>query len=233
MNIVRLYKTSIRVFNDVILFLITYLPGPLGYKARYIYYKPRLKSLGKSVLIDTGVSFAGLGLISIGDNVHVDKNCLISTGLALQGRLYRKTISGSTVNEGEIIIGNNIHICPNCILVGYGGLIVGNNSTISAGSKLYSLTNISYNPNDRAEIISIMPYEQAPFLIGPIVLECNVWLGLNCTVMPGVLIKSNSFAVTNSVILKSFSSNSHIGGQPAVWIKNRFEKNENRSIFSV
>ena len=223
MNIVRLFKISIRVFNDLILYFITYLPGPVGYKARYIYYKPRLKSLGKSVLIDTGVSFAGLGLISIGDNVHVDKNCLISTGMALQGRLYRKTIPEITVNEGEIIIGNNIHICPNCILVGYGGLIIGDNSTISAGSKLYSLTNIPYNPDNRAEIISIMPYRQAPFLIGPIVLDSNVWLGLNCTIMPGVLIKSNSFAVTNSLILKCFGENSHIGGHPAIWKKKRFE----------
>ena len=109
------------------------------------------------------------------------------------------------------------------MIIGYGGLYIGDNSTLSAGSKLYSLTNIAYDPDDRSEIISIMPYEQAPFLIGPIILKSNVWLGLNCIIMPNVEIKKNSFALSNSLVVSSFEENSYIGGQPAVLIKNRFK----------
>jgi acetyltransferase-like isoleucine patch superfamily enzyme len=222
MNFAKLYKISTNIFSDFIILFITNLPGALGDKLRYIFYKTRLKSIGRNVLIDTGVSFSGTRLISIGDNVHIDKNCIISTGIRLQGQLFRKNSIELSTNEGEIFIGDNIHICPNCILVGYGGLYIDSNSTISAGTKLYSLTNIAYNPDNRSEVISIMPYEQAPFLIGPIVLRSNVWLGLNCIVMPNVVIGENSFVSSNSLVVASFGSNSYIGGEPAEFIKNRF-----------
>ena len=222
-NIVKILTYPVKIFRDFSLLFIIYMPGSFGYKLRYLYYKTRFKKMGKNVLIDTGVSISGANLISIGNNVHIDKNCIISTGNILQGRLYRKPNTEFSKKEGEIVIGDNIHICPNCMIIGYGGLYIGDNSTLSAGSKLYSLTNIAYNPVDRWEIISRMPYEQAQFLIGPIILKSNVWLGLNCIIMPNVEIKKNSFALSNSLLVDSFEENSYIAGQPAVLIKNRFK----------
>lgn len=223
MNIVKILTYPFKILRDFLLLFIIYMPGSFGYKIRYIYYKPRFKKMGKNVLIDIGVSISGANLITVGNNVHIDKNCIISTGDLLQGKLYRKSNKEFSAIEGEIIIGDDIHICPNCMIIGYGGLYIGDNSTLSAGSKLYSLTNIAYNPDDRSEIISIMPYEQAPFLIGPIILKSNVWLGLNCIIMPNVEIKKNSFALSNSLVVSNFAENSYVGGQPAVLIKNRFK----------
>lgn len=222
-NIVKIFLLPIKSLRDLFLLFIIYMPGPLGYKLRYMYYKTRFKKIGKNVLIDIGVSINGARFITVGSNVHIDKNCIISTGDKLQGKLYRKSNKEFNITEGEIFIGDNIHICPSCMVIGYGGLYIGNNSTLSAGTKLYSLTNLAYNPDDRSEVISIMPYDQAPFLLGPIVLKANVWVGLNCIVMPNVEIGDNSFVISNSTVVSNFEDNSYIGGQPAVFIKNRFK----------
>ena len=61
-----LYRTCIRN-----------LDGAVGLRLRYLYYKKRLRHLGRNVRIDTGVFFSGWEYISIGDDTHIDKNCII------------------------------------------------------------------------------------------------------------------------------------------------------------
>ena len=107
--------------------------------------------------------------------------------------------------------------------MGHGGISIGDKCVASAGCKIYSLTNTSRDMSEPERVISIQPYDQAPFLLGPVVLHENVWLGLHTIIMPSVSIKKNSFCVSNSVVNKSFPENSHIAGTPAIKIKNRFQ----------
>jgi acetyltransferase-like isoleucine patch superfamily enzyme len=94
---------------------------------------------------------------------------------------------------------------------------------MSAGAKIYTLSNTHMvDPAHPENIISIMPYDQAPFLLSPVVLHSNVWLGINVIVMPSVVIGKNSFCVSNSLLMKNFGENSYIAGQPASLIRNRF-----------
>ena len=92
-------------------------------------------------------------------------------------------------------------------------------------SKIYSLTNTAYDLSDKSKIISLMPYTHAPFLCSPVVIKDNVWLGLNTIIMPKVTIGSNSFSVSNSVLLSDFEENSYISGHPAKKIRTRFHTN--------
>jgi acetyltransferase-like isoleucine patch superfamily enzyme len=202
--------------------IITYLPGSSGNRLRYLYYKRKLKSCGKHVIIDMGVVIDGAELISLGNYVHIDKYCIISTGTKLVGKICKKENSNYKNEIGELIIGDNVHIVQFTIIMAYGGISIGNNCTLSAGCKLYSLTNTSYDLENRSNPLSIMPYEKAPFLLSPIVLDDNVWLGLNCIAMPGTIVGKNSFAVSNSLLMGLFSENSYIAGQPAVSIKKRY-----------
>ena len=213
----------ISLLKNLLLLLIIYLPGKSGNKLRYIYYRTRLKKIGKNVLIDTGVSIQGARHISIGDNVHIDKNCIISTGTDISGKTYSRSKNNSNLSRGEIVIGNNIHIAQFCMILGYGGVYIGDNTGLSSGTKLYSLTNLECDPQDRSKITSILPLKDSLFMIGSIILDSNVWLGLNCIVMPNVQIGKNSFAASNSLIISSFNENSYIAGNPAKFIKNRFK----------
>jgi acetyltransferase-like isoleucine patch superfamily enzyme len=195
---------------------------------RYKFYKKHLKCLGKNVLFDTGVFIYGMPFVSIGDNTHIDKNCIIvgsSPTLDLSYRAIKvKENNFGVINKGEVYIGAHCHISQNTMIYGYGGVYIGNNCVMSADSKIYSLTSMPTNPHDETEIISIVPYDGiSPTLMGKVVLEDNVWLGLNVVVSPGITIGKNSFVRSNSFVMESFEENSYIAGDPAKYIKSRFK----------
>lgn len=223
MKAIKYFLAPLIIVNDIVKLFVIYMPGPFGFRLRYFYYKLRFKSMGKNVRIDVGVHIDGAELISIGNNVYIDKNCIFATGKKLIGNVSRKPNSSFDGEAGEIIIGDNIHIAQFCILMGYGGLKIHDNCVMSAGCKVYSLTNTPHDPLCPDKIISIMPYEKAPFLLSPVVLHCNVWLGLNAIVMPSVVIEKNSFCVSNSLVIKSLPENSYAAGQPAALVRNRFQ----------
>ncbi|MEX1001462.1 MAG: hypothetical protein WDZ35_05045 [Crocinitomicaceae bacterium] len=202
---------------------LIYLPGDAGIKLRSICYKPFFKSCGKRVYIDSGVHLKGMKYMNLGSDIHIDKNCIIQAGPAstgIQKKIENNSFSGK---EGELLIGNQVHIVQNCMLFAFGGIKIGNQCTLSASTKVYSQSNIPYDPDDKGKIVSIMPYNTANFIIGPVVLMDNVWLGLNCIVMPGSTIEKNSFAQSFSLIKGNFSENSYLGGQPAKKLRSRFE----------
>lgn len=203
--------------------LLIYMPGNFGIRLRYILYKRKFKSCGKRVYIDVGVHFQGMEHIHLGSDIHIDKNCIIHTSSKLCGNQHKTENSFFTGKAGEIKIGDQTHIVQNCILMGYGGIEIGPKCTISAGSKIYSQSNLPYNPDNRSEVVSIMPYETAHFILGPVTLKENVWVGLNCVLMPGTHIDKNSFVTSYSLIKSKFDENSYISGNPAVKIRNRFD----------
>jgi acetyltransferase-like isoleucine patch superfamily enzyme len=211
-----------KAIKSLILFFIVFLPGDLGIVLRRLYYKRKFKSCGNNLIVETGVFVDNPHLVSVGDNVVIDKYCIISSGIDLTGIINRKDNLDFFYSEGEIVIGNDVHLVHNCIVMGYGGVKISDKCTLSAGCKIYSMTNLAYDPEDRFKKVSIMPYSQAFFLVSPVVLKENVWLGLHSTVMPGVTIGQDSFSVVNSVIVRSAEENSYLSGNPATSIRNRF-----------
>ena len=77
---------------------IRYVPGGIGFKLRYYYYKAFLKHIGKNVLIDVGVFLLGPANISIGDYCWIDAYTRIEAML------------------GEVTLGKRIHIAPFSII---------------------------------------------------------------------------------------------------------------------
>jgi acetyltransferase-like isoleucine patch superfamily enzyme len=210
------------IILDLMSLVLINCPGKTGYALRKIYYKRKFKNCGKNLIVDVGVQIDSPELISVGDNVFIDKFCIISTGKNLQGNVKKIKNSKFTHKEGEIIIGDDVHICQFSIIMGYGGIAIGDKVVLSSGCKLYSLTNTPYDYDRPEKIISLMPYSGAVFILSSIVLEKNVWLGLNVIVMPGVIVGCDSFAKSNSLLLGKFPDNSYIAGLPGNKIRNRF-----------
>lgn len=221
-------KIPFIVLCDIGKLFIVYMPGKFGIKLRYLYYKKKFKKCGENLFIDIGVHIDGTEFISIGDNVYIDKYCIIATGKNLTGKIRRKQNDNFQGNEGEIIIGNDIHIAQFCILMGYGGIEIKNNCVLSSGCKVYSLTNTAYDMENKEKVISLMPYSQAPFLLSPVVFENNTWIGLNTIVMPSVNIGKDSFCTTGSLLMDDFQENSYISGQPAKRVRARFNVKESQ-----
>ena len=215
------------ILGDILRLFIVYMPGRLGFRLRHLYYKSRFKKIGSNSRIDIGVHIEGAELISLGDNVYIDKYCIISTGEKVSGSIRYRKNNNFRDPIGEIYIGNDVHIGQFCIIAGFGVVRINDKCGLSSGVKVYSLTNTPCLASDRSKVISIMPLgsPEAPYLSSPVVLEQNVWLGINVIVMPSVTVGKNSFCASNSVLIKSFPANSYLDGQPAVLLRNRFQVN--------
>lgn len=57
----------------------------------------------------------------------------------------------------------------------------------------------------------------------PIIIEDDVWIGLNCTILKGVTIGRGSIVAAGSVVTKSVPPNSLVAGVPARVIKNNVD----------
>ncbi|MFN4234166.1 MAG: acyltransferase [Bacteroidia bacterium] len=199
-------------------FLIRNLPGWLGRKIRYLYYKYRLGKCGKNVIIDTGVHIQNPKDVYIGDNVWIDKNVILIAGklnhLTPQNTLGLDSIN--IENFGKIKIGSNSHIGINTIIQGHGGVVILNNFTCSAHCKIYTLSNDVQKSYNGTFSVSNR------YILNQIFIEENVWLGLNVSVIKGK-IQKNSFIKPNSVVVSLINENSIAEGFPAREIKKRFE----------
>lgn len=213
--------------------IIRLLDGEIGQKLRYKYYKKRLKHLGKNVIIDTGVFITGAKYISIGDNTHIDKNCILvgsSSNLNLSHRiLVERSNEDFKRDKGSITIGKECHISQNVMIYGYGGVDIGDYVAISADTKIYSLTSLPFNPYNRNEVVSTLPYSgRSPTFMGPVVMGNNSWLGIGCIVQPCVSIASNTFVESYSIISSPLEENIIARGNPATLVRKRFKTNGNQ-----
>jgi acetyltransferase-like isoleucine patch superfamily enzyme len=215
------------MFKNLLFSIIRNIDGTAGNLLRKIIYKSQLKYLGKNVIIDTGVFMYGLPYISIDDNTHIDKSVILVASRSNLDLSYRamkvKDNPDMTLKRGELLIGKNCHIAQYCMLFAYGGVKLGDYCVMSTGSKIYSLSSLSYNPIDYRLRTPIVPYSGlSPSIIGNIEFEENVWIGINVCVFPGVKIGRDSFIRSNSILLNSFPENSFIAGDPARYIKPRY-----------
>ncbi len=220
-------KTFVAI-SDLIRLFIVYMPGTLGRKLRYWYYKGKFRKCGKNVIIDEGIIIQNPERISIGDNVWIDKYCFLIAGKPnLEGYIIkRKENNNFKWEPGELIIGNNIHIGVFNILQAHSGLYIGNNVTTSAGVKIYSLSNYPYDEENR-EVITfancmVKEKDRVSYITSPIVIEDGVWIALDCLILGGTIGK-NSFISSQSVVFKDIPENSYAVGNPAKRIKERFK----------
>lgn len=205
---------------DLILLPIFYLPGALGYKLRYHYYKRKLKYLGKNVKIDVGVYIQNPEYVSIGNNTWIDRYVILLAGKPNEGKrkIYRIINENFEVGEGELIIEDCIHICPYVLISGMGGAYIG--GTVASGSKIYSLSHHYRNLSDLSDNYnykfgSMAPETEQSLILSPVVLERNSALGLNSVVLPGVTIGQNSWIGACSLVTEDIPPNVIAFGNPA------------------
>lgn len=122
---------------------------------------------------------------------------------------------GATFERGDKIrigdysgIGINAEI-PN-------GSIIGNDVMMGPDCKIYSVNHI-YERTD------IPMRKQGMTQPKPVIIDDDVWIGGNVTIMVGRHIKKGTIVAANSVVTKDFPEYSIIGGNPASLIRSRLE----------
>tara|TARA_Y100001958_G_C21238367_1_gene565382 strand:- start:1326 stop:1922 length:597 start_codon:yes stop_codon:yes gene_type:complete len=165
----------------------------------------RFKSIGRNVLIDSTVMIPNPENVSIGDNVRIDFNTILSAS-----------------KNSQIILNNNVHIAPfNLIYAGNNHQIVfHNHSGIAAGCKLFGKTEDYHgeflmNPTHESEDLRIIE--------GDIILQKFATLGCNSTVFPNSIIPEGTVFGSHSLYngKKQLDEWSIYTGTPVSFFKRR------------
>lgn len=103
----------------------------------------------------------------------------------------------------KLVIGDYCRIGKGTFLFCYGGLTIGNNVQISRNITIYTA-----NHNFKSDVL---PYNNE-YIIGPVTIKDNSWIGMNVSILPGVTIGKNAIVGMNAVITKSVPDNAIVVG---------------------
>ena len=161
---------------------------------------PRLH-LGKNCFIDDRVTIFAHpdgSEVRLGDRVHLYRDTIIEIGAG-----------------GSVLIGDDTHIQAGCNLKGFlGSLIIGRNVQLAPRCGFSPYEHNTQDPNAPIQ-------KQGIRSKGPIVLEDDVWLGLNVSVLEGVHVGRGAVIGAGSVVTKDIPELAVAVGVPAQVIRFR------------
>ena len=205
--------TFIKPFTNFLFSCISYVPlHTLNLIFRKIYIKTysirifrKFKNVGNSCKVLSELTLTNPQYISLGNNVRLGKNVILSAFDNYNNKIYFPEI----VIGDSTIIGDYNHI--SCI------------SKISIGKNVLMGRFVTISDNSHGQIcldeLQFTPMQRKLYSKGNIIIENNVWVGDKVTILAGVLIGENAIIGANSVVTKNVPANSVVGGIPAHLIK--------------
>ncbi len=138
-----------------------------------------------------------------------------SVYLAENVHIYRWAVVELGNGSGSLKIGRNTYIQSGCILNPFmGDIIIGANCMIAA--------RCSFMPYQHGFADINVPVREQPLTSkGDIIIEDNVWLGVNVSVMDGVTIGAGAIVGAGAVVTKDIPPYTIAGGVPARVIRAR------------
>lgn len=180
--------------------------GPIGMKFRQYYWKNKFKSMGKNVLLDTGLIITGPEKISISEYTWIDAYCRLDAVI------------------GSISIGKRVHVAQGCILGGGGNLVIEDYVGLAAGAKIYSHSEA---PRGGKRISGPMVPERYKSLVsGPVTLKKDSFIGAGAVVLPGVTIGEGAVVGANALVTKDVPDYNIAIGVPAKPVGRRVKVNQ-------
>lgn len=138
------------------------------------------------------VTFQFPGKISLGDGVSIADDTLFSSNNA----------------EGYCHIGDNVNIDRKCRIDFSGGIEIGADGTLSE-SVVIETHSHGYDPHSPPQAM-------------PLIIEDNVWIGMQAIVLPQVdRIGKGAIIAAGAVVTHSVPDHAIVGGNPARIIKSR------------
>jgi len=118
---------------------------------------------------------------------------------------------------GSIEIGAHCSVNSFCMLYGHGGLKIGDGVRIASGTVIIPSNHV-FNDLD-------VPIHLQGLVNKGIIIDNDVWIGANCTILDGVRIGKGSVIAAGTVVNKDVEPYSIMGGVPARLIKQRAQSN--------
>ncbi len=107
----------------------------------------------------------------------------------------------------NITVGENVFINACCHFQDHGGVTLGDGCQIGH-NVVFATLNHGLSPEERP-----ITYP------APIVLERNVWVGSNATILQGVTIGENAVVAAGAVVTRDVPANTIVGGVPAKFLR--------------
>jgi galactoside O-acetyltransferase len=166
------------------------------------YWKTKLKKLGQDTLIDQGVSIWGANKIEIG------AHCII-------GYMVQISCGGGQNAQSKIFIGDYCFIGPSSFIGGCDTIIMNDYSSLSAGVRVYSASNLPTHPKHPGQLMSMAhaaPADQQYEIRGKVEIGTYAFVGINSIILPQVTLGRGSIVHPYTEVTKSFPSFANIMG---------------------
>ena len=181
-------------------FILSWVPGAVGYRLRRWYLGRRFRSLGPKARFGIGAQIIGPQNLTIGSNFTCWHNCTLAA-----------------CDDGVIEIGDRVHFNANVYLNAcIGGRIVLGNDVLVA-------PNVVMRSSDHVTRSLDKPIAEQGHTGAEIFVEDDVWLGSNVTVVGGVRIGRGAVVAAGAVVTRDVDPYTIVGGVPAQFIKKRGE----------
>ncbi len=161
-------------------------------------FKSRLQQAPRSLQLYSGMPQVGGPL-----KIEVGEDCRISGISSLFGR------SAGSV-QPLLKVGSNVDIGWQCTIAVGREVVLGDNVRLAGKCYLAGFPGHPESPEDRAKGLP-----ETDDQVGDIILQDNVWLATNVTVLAGVSIGENSIIAAGSVVTRDIPANVVAGGVPA------------------
>lgn len=168
-----------------------------------IFYPFRYLFMGHvsiNTYISADSSFKNVKNIYLGNKTQINKGVILWAGL-----------------ENGISIGNNSQINPYVAI--YGDVKIGDYVMIAPHVMLAG-GNHGYN------LIDVPMIFQNSTSKGGIVIDDDVWIGANSTILDGIRIEKGAIIAAGSIVTKNVSAYDIVAGTPARVIANRLNSNQ-------
>ena len=168
----------------------------------------------KGVNCGKRIIFNGFPIIKRFPNssIRFGNNCIFNSARnSVPIQLQNACVFITANKNAEIVFGNNSG-ASGLKIYAKSKITIGNNVLIGAGCII--MDNDSHNSDPAKRLLKVVPSK-------PIIIEDNVFIGLQCTILKGVTIGENSVIGANSVVFNSIPENSIALGNPCKVIMKR------------
>ena len=189
-----MYKTIVSELIEWVEHFLRWFPGKSGIKLRYFYYRSKLKRCGRSISFPTGCYIRECKNIVLGNTIY----------FGLHNQIYA-TGTGSE----SIIIGNNVHFNSNVMInADFRGHIEIGSHCLIGPNVVFRTSNHVFSDRD------ILILDQG-YKAGAIIVEDNVWIGANVSVIGSIKIGSGAIVGAGTVVTKDVPDYAIVAGVPA------------------
>lgn len=147
------------------------------------------------------------------------------TIIELERKLFGKTGRYFYVNPPlyvdygrHIEIGENFYANMDCVFLDVNKIVFGKDVMVGPRAGFYT----AGHPIDAAVRITGLEFGL------PIIVEDNVWIGANATILPGITVGKNAIVAAGAVVTKNVPENTIVAGNPARVIREIAERDKQK-----